>query len=121
MEDSTSPLMPDIRLHPHTQQVTPVGDDVVEHALEHIGGGQHGHDGEEGDKQLLGQQLLHGQPGEVGEGQVHDADEQGAHHVQGKELPVGAVVRGKNAEIAPLALTFGGQNDSSFLIFHLDF
>ncbi len=34
----------DIRLHPHAQQVAPVGDDVVEHALEHIGGHQHGHD-----------------------------------------------------------------------------
>ena len=96
----------DVGLHPHAQQVAPVGDDEVEYTLEHIGQGQGGHDGEEGGKELVGQQGLHGPAGHHGEEQVHNADQQGAHHIQQEQLPVGLVVGGKNPQIAPVFKVF---------------
>ena len=95
-----------VGLHPHPQQVAPVGDDEVEYPLEHIGQGQGGHDGEEGGEELVGQQGLHGPAGHHGEEQVHNADQQGAHHIQQEQLPVGLVIGGKNSQIAPVFEVF---------------
>ena len=88
----------DVGLDAYPQHVAPVGDDEVKAGAQYVGPHQNGHDGEEGSIQLFRQQVLHGQAGEVGEGQVYQGNEQGTHHIQHKKAPVGPVIGHKNGQ-----------------------
>ena len=104
----------DIRLDAHTQQVSPIGDDEGEHALEHIGQQQHGHEGEEGTVQAPGQQLVECVTGNHGEQQVHQADAQRADHVQQEDGQMGSVIRHEDAQIAAAPHLFRGHRAPPF-------
>ena len=81
-----------VRLYPDAEQVSPVGDHEVQKALAHIGHNENGHQDEKGVVGLVGQQIVQCRPGDVGKGQVNEADEKGAAHVQNEQIFVGAVV-----------------------------
>ena len=93
-------IPPYVGLHPYPQQMPPVGDDIVKAPLEHVSPGQHRHYHEKRREHLSGQQRLHGKARDDGEGQVHQADAQGTHHIQCKQLPVGPVIRGEYPQIS---------------------
>ena len=92
----------DVRLNEHAHHVAQIGDDVVHPRPQQIGRQQTAHDPEEGPKQVLGQQLLHGQPGQVGESQVNQGDAQRTGHIQQKQVQVWLVVGQKDRHMASL-------------------
>ena len=90
----------DVGLDAYPQQVAPVGDDIGKDRLEEVGRQQGGHHQEEGPVEALGQGGLEHVAGHDGEEEIHQADAQGAGHVQQEDGQVGLVIGGEDAQIA---------------------
>ena len=79
----------------HVPKQVPADVRLNEHA-------HHVHDGEEGPEQIGRQQLLHGQPGQIGESQVYQGNAQRTGHIQQKQVQVRLVVGQKDRHMASL-------------------
>ena len=106
----------DVRLDAHAHHVPVVAHDIVHARPQHIGGEQDGHDREKGLVQGLGQQLVHGIPGKIGERQVHQGDAQRTGHVQQKQAQMGPVVGQENGQIPLLKSLFAHNRLLFYLI-----
>ena len=102
----------DVRLHQDAEGVAPVADHVLQPRPQQVGGDQHQYHGEERLVLVLGNQLVHADPGHVGEGQIHRRDHQGAGHVQQKQVHMGFEIAEENAQ-QPLLVEITGIHGSS--------
>ena len=89
----------DVGLHVGPHEMAPVGHHKIHPALAKVGQEHEGHNGKEGLKQSLGQQLPHGGSGDVGKDQIYHSDHQGADHIQQKQVDMGFVIVGKQGEL----------------------
>ena len=85
-----------VRLGENAHLVAQHRDHIIQKALQHIGQDQDPHHHKEGGIQLLRQIQLHGTAGDIGEHQVDDRHQDGADHVDRKELFMMSYIRNKD-------------------------
>ena len=79
----------DVRLHPDTEGVTPIGHDIIEARPQHKGQRHNDHHREKHPVVLLRQPLVQRHAADQRKGQIHHGDEDGAADIQRKQLPMG--------------------------------
>ena len=92
----------DVRLDAHAHHVAHVGDDVLHHRPQGVGGQEGGHHGEEGAVEVLGQQVVEAPAGDIGKGQVYQGDAHGAAHIQDEQAQVGPIIRQEDGQVPTL-------------------
>ena len=93
-------VLADVRLHQHTEGVSPVANGVPQRRPQEIGRDKHHDHGKKGPIPALGDELVHAHPADVGEGQVHHGDHQRTGHIQKKQPQMGPEIAQKDREKA---------------------
>ena len=66
----------------------------------------------------LGQQGLHGQPGDIGKGQIHQRDAKGAAHIEDKQLQMRLIIGEKYRDVSPLETVLLHVGQSFLFLIH---
>ena len=106
-------VLADVRLHQYAEGVAPVADHVLQARPQEVGGQQYGDDAEKRLVAAVRDELIHAQPGDIGEGQVDQGDHQRAGHIQEEEPHMGPEIADKNAQQALFMKVAGGHGSAS--------
>ena len=106
-------ILPDIRLHPDTEGMTVVADDVIEKCPQDIGRRSKGHHQEKGAVQPPGEHIVQGASGHQREGQIHRGDAHGAAHIHGEQLFVLRKIAQENPQRGFLPIILGSHGKTS--------